>query len=1140
MVEGFPPEFLIETRNIVTPRTEGMTSAMSAESLSERWRKFVSQNHIPYHARNGLSIESLKRAFKKRGLPVWFVFNEGFLYPVVLVGDITQNPELRNEGFMKPQELIRDINPANLHEALVYLARQDRNYRFLQLARHYGFMKMDPHKSKEWNRFIDEIESGDWEIREAAVYKALQLSEKDPSAVQAIPYLLQRVQKKEEPQETVRQAAAEVLGIMARKAGEIVAGQIAVQLTQALIEDGPLVSDEAKRSLIKIGYPAVRPLTDGLRSGNSPEILREIIETLGKLGPTAAESNPFLIIHLEQGPPEVSESAKNALIRIGEVIGSDLMTVFKDTKQKDETRKAIGETLLAIGYIEENRDRQDRQISKLMTELKGDSSEVFAWFVQKVFVRIGRPAIPQLLAALAAAELPPHVRKVSLIALGDIAGSWAISSEELPKVMEMLILTLKTNGNFELYEAAWKAMAKIGFPAVPYLITILENEKGNSAVREAAAMAIEGMGSKALPAVQQLVPLLGDESTAVSMHIHRTLSKIGKPAIPVLLENLEKLSEQRRFLSPAVLTLREIALKDQVGQKEAEAAVTILLHLLSREKEPMLNEDLSVALGAFSRLGLRALIGALKNNETMQNAIPFFATLGPAAKEAVPLLREVLQESGEASVHRMIFKVLAQIAPEDRETISLLMAALEDPNKEIQEGAIDALAHIGAPVVPLLLRNLVNAPSVSSESPAWHVLLKMGKTAIDPLIHALDKSNNGPTRLAAVEMLGYIASQAITIDISQRKAISSVFGSIIVDKEEDSRIKGKAFEANETIEVVISKLKLNEKMENIIKSLYDPRKRSELRIYESGTYDRLSDPTSLALTQENFGNRQNVASELRYVDVTFLNAYLIGTRKVTLQAVRHVSQAAQMILPVDLRSRAVAEQLKALLIPYASANVSSLTLSSKSKEIFDWIREAKEGIAPFAYVGDVADRGMTRQLFESADLIVGGNRMGESQKSVHHVVFLVKDRQEEKVLGHDWMHFLKEKYASDPQEANRIQKNVHIRAVDNPLISASNVKTAFVEWLREGRPGIFPMSGQDNPIHANQLPNGELIGKFEEHHGYGTSLLQAALLLLKGPEASHLQRSSKGPYVQQTVNTFHTLTNVFAELVSARRVAVAA
>lgn len=108
--------------------------------------------------------------------------------------------------------------------------------------------------------------------------------------------------------------------------------------------------------------------------------------------------------------------------------------------------------------------------------------------------------------------------------------------------------------------------------------------------------------------------------------------------------------------------------------------------------------------------GATELIGGLtaKDFRTRRDAAIALGRIGAAAKAAVPELKRAGNDA-HIQVREAAIAALAQIVPDDPETIELMIVLATDENTEICKAAANALAVIGEPALPHLLPLLADS-----------------------------------------------------------------------------------------------------------------------------------------------------------------------------------------------------------------------------------------------------------------------------------------------------------------------------------------------------------------------------------------------------------------------------------------------
>jgi HEAT repeat protein len=309
----------------------------------------------------------------------------------------------------------------------------------------------------------------------------------------------------------VRRQAAHALGAL---------GEIDERVTKCLVKalEDRDVDAAAEDSLITIGGPAVKALTEALKD---PRIKEEAVEVLGKIG---------------LGKPPVKVK--------GDVI-EPLCIALKD-KSADVREKAV----LALGQIED-----PRAVEPLSIALR-DPEHVVTVLAGKALGQIGKPAVEVLIAALR--DPSSDVRMNAAQALGEIKDERAVEPliaamndpdlsvrrhtstafgkiGKLAPLPENLTEDLKSQDPAKRAEVARALGDMKDARAVEPLIAALKDEDWQ--VRRNAAMALGEI--RDARAVEPLIAALKDEVVEVRESVPFALAKIGEPALEPLIRALK-------------------------------------------------------------------------------------------------------------------------------------------------------------------------------------------------------------------------------------------------------------------------------------------------------------------------------------------------------------------------------------------------------------------------------------------------------------------------------------------------------------------------------------------------------------------------------------------------------------------------
>ena len=268
--------------------------------------------------------------------------------------------------------------------------------------------------------------------------------------------------------------------------------------------------------------------------------------------------------------------------------------------------------------------------------------------------------IPSLITALQDKD-----SSVSHQAIQTLGSFGPAASEAVP----FIIQTLKEDDPYPQYHQSLvaDALARIGPESVPALLQALDDP--TSAVRAGAAEALAKMSDQAgvLPALIQLlsdpddaviraasdallalpseqvipllIPLLSDQNHDLSFNTSQVLAKIGKSAVPALLEALKDTDPLVRQSAASCL-----------GQiRDDERVIPALLQALN-DPEWIVRDSAALSLGDLDAVeAVPALIQALSDPEegVRSSAAWGLESIGTPAREAVPALILVLGDSDD-------------------------------------------------------------------------------------------------------------------------------------------------------------------------------------------------------------------------------------------------------------------------------------------------------------------------------------------------------------------------------------------------------------------------------------------------------------------------------------------------------------
>ena len=234
--------------------------------------------------------------------------------------------------------------------------------------------------------------------------------------------------------------------------------------------------------------------------------------------------------------------------------------------------------------------------------------------------------------------------------------------------------------------------------------------------------AIEKLGKIGKPAIPALIEALQDQNLLVRRSASQVLAKIGHPAIPDLAKALNNPDAGVR--SSAAYAL------DRIGA-EAKDAVQDLVPLL-KDSDVGVRRDAAYALGrigAEAKTAVPQLVPLLTNSDLGVRRTATYALegIGAEAKAAVPQLIALLKEDSDANVRRNAAYALGNIGAEAKDAVPQLILLLKDSNVNVRRSAASALERIGAEtkiVVPQLI-DLLKDSDTNVRSSAADILVSI-------------------------------------------------------------------------------------------------------------------------------------------------------------------------------------------------------------------------------------------------------------------------------------------------------------------------------------------------------------------------------------------------------------------------------
>jgi HEAT repeat protein len=505
---------------------------------------------------------------------------------------------------------------------------------------------------------------------------------------------------------------------------------------------------------------------------------RQAADALLALGPQAKAAVPALALALKDADRTVRELAALALRRLGPH-AKGVVPALVEVLRQDKDEFVRWKAAFALRHV----GLEAKIVPDLLEACKDVLGNV-RWEAQGALRQIGpgpegKAAVPALIKALEDEKWP--VRAMAAECLGRVG-------PEAGAAVPALLKLLKDDKSQVRGDAA-EAVGRIGGGAKPEAAIAALSDlllKEDRFTGNHSAWALTELGE---PGIAALVQALESAKPGARRYAVIALQEVGlgaKAAVPALIKALEH--EDARLHSPAAYSLGRMG-------PAAKAALPALTKAL-RDSDPHVRINAADALRRIddSSAGAPALIEVCKDASPSNRctAAMVLADFGPAAKDAVPALLELLKDSDpyipsyaafalwkvaqhERAIPALIehgpaSEFLGQIGPDAKAAApALTKAALDkDPFRAAQ--AIEALGKIGAeaksalPVIRPFLKT-DDVRKVAAALALWR--LERSPEAVGVLMQALhfqthlgDETRGDLVRWRAADALRDIGSEA--------------------------------------------------------------------------------------------------------------------------------------------------------------------------------------------------------------------------------------------------------------------------------------------------------------------------------------------------------------------------------------------
>ena len=539
------------------------------------------------------------------------------------------------------------------------------------------------------------------EVRVAAAWALWRIEGKPEPVVPVLIAVLKLPEKEVEAREAACKALGEI-GPAAKDAVPLLFQETFKQFKGGIINYAVLASDDALKTIVPSrvplfldaftweSLPANQPSEPALPE-SQPEAAQAARERVPqvvsqRLALLGAEIVPELLPALKDKSPLVRRGVASTLARLGEVTVGDRSVMAKKCRPALQLALQDVDALVRVhaAFALFRVTLEATEAVPVLAAALADKNPIVRWRAAESLEKIGPPAqgaIPSLVTALADPE-----NFAAATALG------AIGETALPAT-----ITALKDQNPRVREAATVAVSLSPCDrstAVPALQTALQDDVRE--VRSGAARAVGNIGPTAAAARTELVSAMRENQIELS-EAATALGRLGpkaRDAAPALLQAMER--------DDATKSLADIAAA--LGQLDREAAMACAQFLADglareegrRERVLALGQLKGLAAPAVPQLAKLLVLELPKEQQYLPiSVMRVLRELGPAAKEAVPALSELLTSDRGEYVRAEAARTLGNLGPAAASAKPALVAAARDEkNPRLQRAAQQALQKI--------------------------------------------------------------------------------------------------------------------------------------------------------------------------------------------------------------------------------------------------------------------------------------------------------------------------------------------------------------------------------------------------------------------------------------------------------------
>jgi HEAT repeat protein len=299
------------------------------------------------------------------------------------------------------------------------------------------------------------------------------------------------------------------------------------------------------------------------------------------------------------------------------------------------------------------------------------------------------------------------------------------SSKSDPSMFDALAACLNDT-NPSTRQLAALALGTGSAPAVPNLIEALD-ERQPASIRITAASGLSRAGANATPAIEPLAKCLDSSDELLRWHAAFALSKIGSPALPLLMTKLASADPVGQCAALNALGWIGLAAGTAIEAiKRLSFSTSTTLRFAACSALIRITGD--------SSAGLPAMLTALDDRDESVRfaAVQRIGEVGHLTQSSAPRILQSLSDPSP-SVRAAAALTLARIDAKGPEVVQALARLLRDPDAEVQAAAGIALSNLGKDAESALpqLRSMQNASDAR--------VVAIGKAAVEKISQAANK-----------------------------------------------------------------------------------------------------------------------------------------------------------------------------------------------------------------------------------------------------------------------------------------------------------------------------------------------------------------------------------------------------------------